>query len=286
MELVVLLGALAAVCFYAAASLAMPTARRKSEIRKASLFEPEEPSNELLKRQVEVLQDHYSPKGRIIDSWFERKAAEQRSQLASALTMETVNVSGLQTTQDQAQIDVLTSHNDLKETPDRLDRKNVFDELMDAENIATKENNIKVTNDATERGDHSTTYIQLEAERQRSKILEAEKDNATKRKIREHKKLKGIDYKISVKERELDAKAAIVANLVPQLEAEMLKGRLFGVIDQIEALELMPKTKSNKQKMRRLKKDQKMLEAAIDEREAGLIQGDNRNLLSGLDEES
>lgn len=130
-----------------------------------------------------------------------------------------------------------------------------------------------VANDEIKKDEH-TKNTQLRLEQGQSEI-----------RVKEYEDKKWIDLDISKEEQKIEAMVALIVRNAEQFDIELLTNHLFRAIDLKDKLLLLPESKSRKKKIKRLKKNIRILEEAIDGRGQQLIQGANRHIKGTVEAE-
>lgn len=122
--------------------------------------------------------------------------------------------------------------------------------------------------------------IQLEVDKEI--LLMREQSNI---KVDEYREIKEIDKNVYQFEKGIDVQGAIIASLEPIYQVNFLTQELNKILDRRELLLLEPDSDRKKKMLKRLDKNIKLLNEAIDAKGQGLIQGNERPKLGAMDED-
>jgi hypothetical protein len=217
--------------------------------------------------QVNVLQREYDVFRGVVVSWFRRKQSESRTKLASQLTDETTSASTLASTQNSSQVIALTAEHTLQEAPSRLNEARKQEEVL-------HQHKTTLLNEATQRRVSSLALDQVRIEEEKART-----------EIEKHAGMKEIDKEVYQFEKEIDVKGAIIARVAPVYEVNLLTDQLHKALSDREVLFLEPDSERKRKMLKRLNKNIKMLNEAIDAKGQGLIQGNSRPELGTGDED-
>ncbi len=220
-----------------------------------------------LREQLTFIERIYDVLSGGLYSWYRRTQSESRTKLANQLTVEKGAVTALQNASNTSEKAVLISEHDLQETPARLEEHRGVE-------IATQSNVVTRLNKATELAVSPEKSDEIRGKEEESRI-----------KTTEHREMKEIDFEITKLETELKVKSAIVVRIAEQFEMQMLTEKHAQWVEDRELLLLQPDTQSRRDRLKRLNKNIKYLDKAIDAKGDGLIQGDNRPKLRRVDED-
>lgn len=240
-----------------------------------------------LEKQLEDIQSRSNTKSGVVSNWWETKKSESSAKLDRALA-DQITTKAVVYRSDAV---VEESKHYLERVPIRLKHQDETDDNLHESQNASFENTIAITKNATANGlslenekTRQVTGIELEKKLKESEIELQMERVRSEIKRDEHREIKQIDLEVHREETAIDVQAAIVARVPEQFEVELLTQRLFKYHDQKETLLLEPDSEAKQKKMKRLDKNIRKLEKAIDGRSEGLIQGNKRPELRGLEE--
>jgi len=144
------------------------------------------------------------------------------------------------------------------------------------------ENSQVVTAAATERGETRVAYEQYTIKNMEITEAIRLKEAESGLMVEQHRGMKEVDKQVYLFEKEIDAKAAIIARIAPVYEAELLTQKFSRALEEWDRWFKMPESKIRTKMLKRLSKNVKTLDEAIDVRGQGLIQGNNRPELEAM----
>lgn len=247
----------------------------------------EKTGKQSLQQQLNTLQNQSSSDAGVISADWELGKSEARTDLDNALISEVDAKVRLHRTKSV----VMEAIHDVKETPIKLERKTEADKLIHEEVIITHQNALQTYEQANANGlsvenekKRQETLIEVEKKKQIDAIEIQTELVRSDIKVNEHRDMKQIELDIHREETAIDVQAAIVSRVPEQFEVELLTQRLFIAIDKRELLLLDPDTEGRRKKLKQLDRNIRSLQKAIDGRAQGLIQGNKRPELRGLEE--
>jgi hypothetical protein len=150
---------------------------------------------------------------------------------------------------------------------------------------ATHHNELGVAQQATIQGLDKDKYLNVQEARLLDENRVVIKEREAGIEVNKYNDMKKIDIEVMKAEAGIDVTGAIVSRIAEAYEMEMLTHQMFKLVDKREDLLLEAVNNgAAKKKLKRLNKNIKALEEAIDEKAKRLTQGNNRRELGPVAE--
>jgi hypothetical protein len=276
-----LLITLVAFCFAGSLVLGIVAFRRSY-----SVSEPVKEASRL-EQQAEIIQERSNATRGMFSSMWQMGPTKSRVELDQTLGDELVSKATLH----KATALIMETQDYVKQTPVRLERIVETESLSHKRQIVAYENEITVVKNATEHGlsvqnEGMRQLVDIELDRkEKTDAIEVQTERVKSEvRLDEYKGIKEVDKDVYLFEKEIDAKGAIIARVAPAYEMKNLTKQLETDLGDLEYWMALPKSYQQKEMVRQLKKNIKLLKEAIYAKGQGLIQGNSRKELRGLEE--
>lgn len=242
------------------------------------LFEEAEDDSSL--RTIESLQGYSNTsRGGFTSNWQKGKSVA-RTALDEQLIEEIIAKNRLHSTKNAA----ITM--EIERRAALFTQREAASRMQEARNLekATHHNELTVAEAATKEGLDKDKYLSTQEAHRLDEIRLSAKERESAIEVNKHREMKDIDIEVLKAEAGIDVTGAIVSRVAEQFEVELLTQRLFKQLDLREVLLLEADSESKSRKLKRLNKNIRALERAIDEKAQGLIQGNSRPELKAMEE--